>query len=616
MRQLNRVADARSLSAERLASGMRINRASDDAAGLAIASSLDADTRVFAQGLRNVNDGLSMFNIADGALRALGNVITRITELAEQSATGTFSDAQRRALDSEARQLMREYNRIVDSTEFNGRAILTGSDDGLSLQVGGTSLQLDASSATTQLAGDGTFKAAQTVATGNTPDVTSYRNSVDVVKTADLNGDRIADVIVAATASNALYIHYGRGDGTLSAGISLNALAPNGVEIADFDGDGLLDIAAPSSVQSSATIQVYLNNGDGSFKGIAPFLGATPNPAAVQINGLTSGDVNNDGIIDLVSSSPGFQVMLGNGDGTFRSFQTYGYPAPFDSHTAIRLADFNGDGKLDVAQTNDNAQAVQIYFGNGDGSFKAATASVAATRDGFRTVDINGDGRIDIVSAYPDGSQVVVALGHGDGTFSPEVRYAAAGPALDIEVRDMNGDGFLDAVTANTNATFSLLLGNGDGSFKAPAILAATSAGYGIALDDMNEDGVLDIVSVTQNDRVAVHVQNTLMSSKLTEVDLSTRSAALDTLDHMRRVGTNLSAGLAVIGASQSRLETVASTLATARAEYSAARGRIVNTDIATESAEQVRLGILQQSAAAVLGQANLQPDIALKLLR
>ena len=89
----------------RLSSGLRINKSSDDAAGLAISESLKSDTRLFNQGVRNLNDGLSLLNVADGALNELTNIVTRLSELAEQSSNGTFSNKQRLALDKEAQSV-------------------------------------------------------------------------------------------------------------------------------------------------------------------------------------------------------------------------------------------------------------------------------------------------------------------------------------------------------------------------------------------------------------------------------------------------------------------------------------------------------------------------------
>ena len=120
---------------ERLSSGQRINRASDDAAGLAIADSLKASQRVATVAIRNANDGISTIAIADSALGEIGNVLSRLAELAEQSANGVFSTPQRSALSNEFVALASEIERIAVTTQFNGVTLLSGGS-ALTLQIG------------------------------------------------------------------------------------------------------------------------------------------------------------------------------------------------------------------------------------------------------------------------------------------------------------------------------------------------------------------------------------------------------------------------------------------------------------------------------------------------
>ncbi|MCB0309998.1 MAG: flagellin FliC [Bdellovibrionales bacterium] len=126
---------------ERLSSGLRINRAKDDAAGLAIAESLKADARVASVAIRNANDGISIINITDGAIGQITNVLSRLAELAEQSANGVLSNGQRSALALEFTALTSEVERIAYTTEFNGLKLLSGGGT-VTFQVGfdGTSL--------------------------------------------------------------------------------------------------------------------------------------------------------------------------------------------------------------------------------------------------------------------------------------------------------------------------------------------------------------------------------------------------------------------------------------------------------------------------------------------
>jgi flagellin len=116
-------------SIERVSSGLRINRASDDVGGLAIAESLRSDIRVLRQGLRNLNDGISLTNVAEAGLNAQSDILIRMRELAAQSASGTITDPERANLQLEFAQLRNEIDRISNATEFNGQSLLDGSLD-------------------------------------------------------------------------------------------------------------------------------------------------------------------------------------------------------------------------------------------------------------------------------------------------------------------------------------------------------------------------------------------------------------------------------------------------------------------------------------------------------
>lgn len=129
---------ALSKSVQRLSSGLRINSAADDAAGLAISEKLTAQTRSIAVAIRNSQDGVSLSQVAEGGLTEIGSILTRMRELAEQSSNGTLDTSARSALDNEYSQLKSEIDRISNVTEFNGIKLLDGtqSGTGVTLQVG------------------------------------------------------------------------------------------------------------------------------------------------------------------------------------------------------------------------------------------------------------------------------------------------------------------------------------------------------------------------------------------------------------------------------------------------------------------------------------------------
>ncbi len=137
-------------SLERLSSGLRINRAADDAAGMAVSETMTLQIRGNAQAIRNANDGISLANTAEGAATEMSNILQRMNELAIQSLNGTYDDTKDRAqLDLEFQELVSELAEIASDAEFNGQTLLDGSDFGI--QVGdaaGESITIGSSSGT------------------------------------------------------------------------------------------------------------------------------------------------------------------------------------------------------------------------------------------------------------------------------------------------------------------------------------------------------------------------------------------------------------------------------------------------------------------------------------
>lgn len=141
-RYLGQSYDALATSVERLSSGLRINSASDDAAGMAVRELMRADIAVLKQGSRNAQDGVSMLQTMEGALQTVDNLIVRMQQLAEQSATGSYSSAQRVIMDNEFTEMASEITRIVGATDFNGIKMLDNSAT-VSVHFGGESDKID-----------------------------------------------------------------------------------------------------------------------------------------------------------------------------------------------------------------------------------------------------------------------------------------------------------------------------------------------------------------------------------------------------------------------------------------------------------------------------------------
>lgn len=199
---------------ERLSSGLRINRAKDDAAGLAIAESLKADSRIATVSIRNANDGISVIAITDGAISQITNVLSRLAELAEQSANGVFSNPQRSALQLEFTALMSEVERIAYTTEFNGLRLLSGGGT-ITYQVGfdgGSLSQVQYSGVDATLASLGLSRANTSIHTYSITAATdelsqsASRIALDAIKLAIVSVTRNRGTLGAAESRLALTI--------------------------------------------------------------------------------------------------------------------------------------------------------------------------------------------------------------------------------------------------------------------------------------------------------------------------------------------------------------------------------------------------------------------------
>jgi flagellin len=600
-RQLSLATDKLSSISEKLSSGMRINKASDDAAGLAIADSLKTDIRVFNQGVRNLNDGISLLNIGQGALQQLSEVVTRQMELAEQSANGTYSLGQRKALQSESDALRKEFNRIVESTKFNGVTIFANDSTTLNLQAGGSGLNLNVNNEFHRDVGNGTFTTTSTVSLG-------YRSGTNV-NLSDLDGDGNLDLISPNPNGDGIQVFFGNGNGTFGTAVSASGGFPNYVELADINNDGNKDFVF---TRGGGILSYVLNLGDRTFGSRTDIGPVITGPE----DSILSGDFNNDGNIDLVSSNSTngtVQIYFGSGNATFSSAVTYTTGGDIGIKS---IADLNGDGVLDILTAGRNDGIYRILLGNGNGTFSLGNTISAGWGAAFTKpdalADLNNDGFLDFYARGPNDS-LKIFFGNGNGSFRSEVTIADNVLTYGSNLEDFNNDGFIDIMTSRNNSNY-VFLSNGDGTFKA-AISTVGSESY--ATGDINNDGVSDLTTFTADNPSIMTVRLAItQKSGLTEYkSILSQADARIALDFYMNELQRITSELGNIGASMARVGVATSVLSIRKESYQSAESRIRDTDVAEESANYVKTQIAQQVAASILGQANQIPQLALRLI-
>lgn len=283
------------------------------------------------------------------------------------------------------------------------------------------------------------------------------------------------------------------------------ATDPTTISQADLNGDGKIDLAYLDG-GGPFVLHILLGNGDGTFRHGQDI--TLPNGIGGTI---TVADVNKDERPDLVlgGESPTGQiaVLLGNGDGTFAApvisqFTPSGTDFP-TINSVIGVADFNGDGAVDLAASDGQNDAVYILLGNNTGSFTLKTSLFNGGGPvNVLTADLNGDGHIDLVVRGSLAADATVYLGKGDGTFQAGVGYAGPHNIASVILRDMDGDGHLDMVVTGFNNTVDILHGNGDGTFAATSSGGTSNGGplpSLLAINDFNSDGILDLAVATGN---------------------------------------------------------------------------------------------------------------------
>lgn len=362
---------------ERLSSGLRINSAKDDAAGLAISEKMTSDIRGLAVAVRNANDGMSMAQTAEGAMGEITDILQRMRELSAQAANGTMSADNRTAIQAEMDQLINEIDNISDKTNFNGIKLLDGSASTIQLQTGvnqGDTVSLsfnDLSAASLGLRGfsvEGTLTTGRVSSTVNVDAGDVKINGFDALGGA-LNVTASATVHVASDLASAINANIGSHRVAATAYNTLTGSAPTQTTFAEGDLQiNALDVGAAASVEELVT----------------------------NINRDTSGVLavlNDDGTITLSNDTGDNIIIAGNAPGAagFTAATYTGYVAltSLDGEPVEVLAEMDKNGYATGSGTLADVQSFGLNEQTEEGATLGSQVSSAAlTTDDI--LEING----------------------------------------------------------------------------------------------------------------------------------------------------------------------------------------------------------------------------------
>lgn len=581
-------------SMQRLSTGLRVNSAADDAAGLAISSKMTSQVLGLNQAIRNVNDGIGMIQTAEGSLKEVTELLQRMRELSIQSINGSNTAADRASLDTENQALKAEIDRIGSTTQWNGLNFLS-SNNPVSLQVGANandtlSVSFNTISGATlgvssvsggYVSHSSTAPSLVAVVAGSpagsvTANVISNASGVRDVAAADFDNDGDTDVFVSSHGAPqlAVYVNDGSTSFTQQQIPSTSYSMIASIRNIDVDGDGDLDVI--TSTHGTGIIEWHENNGAGGFTSThAIFDGAYAYDA-------TGADLDGDGDMDLIGlMHDGGELLWFRNDGN----QNFSSPIQLGNNqryaAAVTTGDFNGDGFIDIASTGFNDGSVKIMTNDGAGNFTQTLVNVGSSNGlspGLESIDLDGDGDLDLLVSDRAGDKVYFLDNNGSGTYTQKVLTSANDP-YGLAAADLDGDGDIDiAVAANTDNQFLWLENDGSENFTKHVVASGASSAWSVAIADVNGDGTQDIIGGKYGGGAAWYDLN-LLTRGVSTLDFGNLGLSLgDRVTLAVAGGTQVQHSVGAGGISQ-LLASLASDLAVQSSLYS---GATVNNNVLT----------------------------------
>ncbi len=325
------------------------------------------------------------------------------------------------------------------------------------------------------------------------------------VVSADFNNDGNADLAFGDWLSSQLVVLLGNGNGTFQKLLTFAVGSPGGLAIGDFNEDNIPDLAVvESGGTGDGALAIFLGDGQGGFKLFSSY------QIGVESGNVAVADFNGDGHLDVAVSNLGFEgngssvmTFFGNGHGKFGHRRTY---KPGNGPAGIAAGNLNGDHFPDLAVTLAGDGSVAVLMNDGTGHFKKPVTYSAGGGEvvDVKISDLRHDGRNDLVIANGSLSAVGVLLNRGDGVFGPVTLYPTHCDVEALTVADFNLDGKLDVAVAAQAGNSAFMYGKGNGTFGSPVPIKDAYGnnnygGFSIASGDFNNDGAPDLAIPIEN---------------------------------------------------------------------------------------------------------------------